>query len=230
MNQEEIKMTKNFIKVQLEQVEQFKKFSDKIFHNMEDLLKDPTFEKNSDFSKRSKDFIDVISYLFLILEGQTIIELENSMAQSRWASIKAILEEQQLEEEKRLNEEKMLKLIPTVIHIEAQRKNSARDINATVSETYDEMVESIAISTGVSIRIESKSGTKSPKSKNTTPTQKLNVLVSNLRRYFYWQPNVNSELAEQLIDLKLKEIKAKELHDYSKSNRREPKNGYAPLN
>jgi hypothetical protein len=129
-----------------------------------------------------------------------------------------------------VKEDDLLKLMPTSIYIKAQRKSRAKNINATVSETYDEMVESIAISTGVSIRVESKGGTKSPKAKAKTPKEKLDVLVSNLRRYFFWQPDVNAELAEQLIDLKLKEIKAEELYNYSKSNRREPKNGYAPLN
>jgi hypothetical protein len=127
-------------------------------------------------------------------------------------------------------EDELMKLLPTSIYIKAQRRSRAKNINAEVENQFYDQMESIAVLTGVSIKIEGKGGTKSAKTKNKTPKEKLDVLVSNLRRYFYWQPNVDATLAEQLIDLKLKEIKAEELFGYKKSKRTPPPSGYSPLN
>jgi L-rhamnose mutarotase len=225
MNQEEIKMTKNFIKVQLEQVEQFKKFSDKIFHNMEDLLKDPTFEKNSDFSKRSKDFIDVISYLFLILEGQTIIELENSMAESRWASIKAILEEQQLEEEKL--GENLKNAAKAVLLTEGgnkARETSERKQMAASGASFQKVADDVINSVKYVSKKGTPKGTSSAPRNDTDPKQLIDQRVSTLRRIFYHQ-SLTAEVAEKTIDLYLKKIN---VQNYNKSSRR-PNWVYAPL-
>lgn len=118
-------------------------------------------------------------------------------------------------------------LIPKKIVLKSQRKNSASK-NKKLLKKADESIFK-TIKTNIRVISKSKGGTRGPKQRTSTPKEKLDVMVSNLRRWFYHQPNVDANLAERLIDIKLKELNAREDYNYTKSKRREPKNGYAPL-
>jgi hypothetical protein len=122
--------------------------------------------------------------------------------------------------------ENLLSYIPKTIKFESTRANTgqntgnAKGANLTPKEDY--------LSTGVSFKSEKGkgSGTKSAPQKATTLKQRLNVFVSNLRRYFYHQSNIDDKKAEEIIDAKLASMP--ETIGYTKSQRRE---GwvYAPL-
>lgn len=134
-----------------------------------------------------------------------------------------------LEEEDIKNHE-LRNLIPTVINIESERKHSVREKDDTVMGEYvSHAYTQIKTDTGITVKGNYAGGTRSPNSKKSTPKEILDVMVSNLRRYFYWEDNVSAKLAEEIIDLKLKDMDAEELFGYKKSERKEPKNGYAPL-
>jgi hypothetical protein len=122
--------------------------------------------------------------------------------------------------------ENLLSYVPKSITFESTRQNngngsSVKGRNITPKEEY--------ISTGVSIKSNGKGGTKSSPQNATSVKQRLDVFVSNLRRYFYHQPNIDDEKAEKIIDAKLLKMKAKELYGYTKSQRRMPPGGYAPI-
>lgn len=119
--------------------------------------------------------------------------------------------------------ENLLSYIPESIAFESTRQNngngsSVKGHNITPKEEY--------IRTGVNIKSNGKGGTKASPQNATSVKQRLNVLVSNLRRYFYHQPDIDDEKAERIIDTKLATIP--EASGYTKSTRR--KNWvYAPI-
>jgi AAA15 family ATPase/GTPase len=126
-------------------------------------------------------------------------------------------------------QERLLQLIPESIVIQSQKPSfmNYTDGNTNTGFISEKTVETIK--SGIYFNIISAGGTKSPKTKPTPVKQKLNVMVSNLRRYFYHQPNIDDDYAEEIIDAKLEEMDAYNKYGYIKSQRRMPPGGYAPL-
>lgn len=113
----------------------------------------------------------------------------------------------------------ILKAMPKTIKALRTRTNSAKAVSAVKSAASAAV--KVVVSTGFTVSSvgAATKGTRAKAVNVSTPEQKLNVMVSNMRRYLF-NINVNSTLAEETIDEHLKSLPVVAVVNYVKSKRR----------